>query len=90
MRHRFVRTIVATGIVSMSALAVLAGSPEDAAGSAAPQGINESSTALPDVRLWGAMLGLGVATAGVALMVQRRQHAFDVEQRRLQQQDRRG
>lgn len=85
MRHRFVRTIVALGIIGMSTGAVIAGNPADAAGRSPGSSFDTASTAsLPDASWWGALLGIGVATAGAMAVAQRRQHAFDARQRATQ------
>ena len=83
MRHRFVRTIVALGIIATSATVVALGAPDPGTGTSsihqhASMGVDASTMSS---RSWAGLFALATAIAGAGLVAQRRQRAFDTERR---------
>ena len=87
MRHRFVRTMVALGILATSATVVAFDAPETAVAPSAPSSVQSASLsgvdpAMLSSRSWAALFALATAVGGAGLVAQRRQRLFDLERRR--------
>ena len=83
MRHRFVRTMVALGIIATSATVVAVGAPEPTTDAATPvqhasMGVDASTMSS---RSWAGLFALATAVGGAGLVAQRRQRAFDTARR---------
>ena len=82
MRHRFVRTMVALGILATSATVVALEAPAPTTDSSPVQQASLGvDTSMMSSRSWAALFALATAAAGAGLVAQRRQHAFDTERR---------
>ena len=82
MRHRFVRTMAALGIIATSAAVVAIGAPEPTTDSSpvqhASMGVDAS---MMSSRSWAGLFALATAVAGAGLVAQRRQRVFDTDRR---------